>query len=305
MPSRPRSKVLTLVLAVGLLTLPAAAQDSDDAQKSARELAREARIAEYLKKKEERLAKKEQRRQDDQAAAAARAEQDALQQPAAPTPPPATAVAPPERGRPAKASSRRGRSRRSALPRNLARAQENVRASSLGLDPTVQSYLELVDNQLASPQQLGAFGNFLAQAGMTRDALEYYVVALRIDRRDPVLWINVGTLHRQLGELQQAAGAYAEALRVDNSSATAHYNLGAVLDELGKYEEAINEYKLALQLDPALGDPAVNPQAANNDRLTAVKLMLYREQAGSVGLPLIAVPGGDIDPGEQPESDQR
>ena len=87
----------------------------------------------------------------------------------------------------------------SKLPRALARAQEAVRSSQIGQDPSMQRYLDMVDRQEASPQQLGAIGNFLAQAGMGREALAYYGVALNLDKRDPVLWVNTGTLHRQAG----------------------------------------------------------------------------------------------------------
>ena len=54
-------------------------------------------------------------------------------------------------------------------------------------------------------------------------------------------------------------------------------------------------FKIALTLDPTLGDPAYNPQAANNERLLAVKMLLYREQVGTLGLPLSDVEGGELD----------
>ena len=59
-------------------------------------------------------------------------------------------------------------------------AQQHVRLSSLGKDPSVQRYLTMVDMQAASAQQLAAFGNFLAQNGLVSDAMEYYAVALRL-----------------------------------------------------------------------------------------------------------------------------
>lgn len=181
---------------------------------------------------------------------------------------------------------------RAALPRNLARAQDNVSRSALGRNPTVQRYVSLIDEQAASPQQLAAFGNFLAQNGMPRDAVEYYDVALRLEDDDPVLWVNVGTLHRQLKDLSTAAAAYERALAIDPNYSLAHYNLGVVLDQMGKYNDAVREYKIALSLDPRLGDPTHNPQAANNDRLLAVKVLLYEEQG--LGIPLVEIPEGDL-----------
>ena len=115
--------------------------------------------------------------------------------------------------------------------------------------------------QEASAYELAALGNFLARNGMHREALAYYEIALRLEDSDPVLWVNVGTLHRQSGEISSATNAYGRALSIDPNNALAHYNLGAVLDATGKYEDAIAAYKLALTLDPSLGDPTANPRA--------------------------------------------
>ena len=84
------------------------------------------------------------------------------------------------------------------------------------------------------------------------------------------------------------------ALAIDPTIAFAHYNLGATFDKMGKYEKAVQEYKFALTLDPSLGDPASNPQAASNDRLLAVKLLIYQEQIGNKGLPLADIPDGGV-----------
>jgi tetratricopeptide (TPR) repeat protein len=182
-----------------------------------------------------------------------------------------------------------------SLPSGLARAQRSIRGTRLGQDPTVQVYLDMVDRQEASPPQLAALGSFLAQNGMLDEALAYYHVAIHLEKKDPLLWLNLGTLHRQRNELSAALSAYGETLALDPNNALARYNVGAILDSTGDYQGAIDQYKIALTLDPSLGDPAVNPQAANNERLLAVKLLLYQEQAGSLGLPLVEIPpsGGD------------
>ncbi len=255
--------------------------DTKAAKEQERQRAKEARIEEYLRKKEERRARRElerQRSKQEEAAAAATAAEGAT---------------PPEAKKTKQTTARRASS---ALPRDLRRVQELLWQGPLGQDPTVQAYLELIERGEASPQQIAAFGNFLGEAGMARAALEYYGLALQLDKNDSLLWLNVGTLHRQVGEYSEASSAYARSLGVDPNNAYAHYNLGAVMDEMGRYEEAIREYKMALTLDPSLGDPAVNPQAANNERLLAVQLMLYKEQEGSLGLPLLAIPGGDLEP---------
>ncbi len=290
-----RAALPAVLLVVGLIGQPVLAQsEPQDAQettgtitgepteltkKEKKQQAKEARIAEYLRKKEEKRARRELAAESSAEAAAA----------AAPT-----AVDAPvevaENPRQARPNRRLQRQRSAQLPRGLARAQQNVRKSILGSDPTVTPWLDKIDRQEASPLMLAEFGNFLAENGMIQDAMEYYAVALNLEPDDPNLWVNMGILHSKRGDVTTAAKAFENALEIDQNNARGHYNLGAAYDQMDKYEEAIQEYKRALTLDPSLGDPTVNPQAANNKRLLAVKLMLYREQQGSLGLPLVAPP---------------
>jgi tetratricopeptide (TPR) repeat protein len=304
----------SLVLMLTLVTPALAAQQTDEEK----ERAKQARIEEYLRKKEERRARREMEKQQKEL----QKELEKEQQKERPKPVPVVVAEPEpekkpepekvavEKPRKEKKQKREKQARERPevvrLPRALAQIQEQLRATDFGQDPTVRSYLDLIDRGEATPQQLAAFGNFLSQNGMTRDAIEYYGVALSMEKRDPLLWMNVGTLHRKLQELSMAATAYGRALSLDPNNAFAHYNLGSVLDEMGKYKESIEEYKLALTLDPTLGDPVYNPAAANNDRLLAVKLMLYGEEAGSLGLPLVDLPGGGLEAeAENEESDRR
>lgn len=269
-----------LVAAVVLsLVVPVVAQESgatgNGEKRAAKERARQERIAEYEQKREERRAARQAKKQVEAAVKIDETDELVMDD------------------KPAKKKRTRRHDRDEVrLPRDLKRAQEFVRASVLARDPSVITYLDLVASGEASAQQLGAFGNFLGQNGFLQLALIYYGTALSVDDQDPLLWLNIGTLHRKTGDLDRAAGAYTRALRLDPNNAFAHYNLGAALDILGKYEDALEEYRIALTLQPSLGDPETNPQAANNERLTAVKVMLYQEQAGSIGLPLVELPRG-------------
>ena len=274
-----------LMMALLLLLAPPVAvlaQDSDPSDpKSDKQKAKEARIEEYLRKKEQRLAEKEARqfeKQEQKAASQAEADDAAAG---------ADAVIP-----------------SSKLPRGLAMAQDAVRASSIGQDPSVQRYLELIDQQEASAYELAAFGNFLAESGLRPEALVYYSVAIDLVRDDPILWLNLGSLHRQLGDLSAAVSAYGRVLQLDPNNAVTHYNLGTVFDAQKKYKSAIEAYTVALTLDPSLGDPKFNPQAANNTRLLAVKMMLYQQGVGSLGTPLVDIPEGQLSEDKaQPQHD--
>jgi tetratricopeptide (TPR) repeat protein len=297
------ASIFILIALLALALSPALAQETADdqaAKEEAKERAKQARIEQYLRKKEERRAKREMERAGkpvpDKTVEPVAVAIEAETEPAA-----EIEIAKPPKQKNAKA----GKSKRDRvyMPRGLARVQESLREGDIGRDPTVRAYLDLIDRGEASPHQLAAFGNFLSQNGMTRDAMEYYAVALGMEENDALLWMNAGTLHRQMQEFSMAANAYGKALSIDPNNAFAHYNLGSVFDEMGKYEEAIEEYKLALMLDPTLGDPAYNPQAANNEQLLAVKLMLYQEQTGALGLPLVELPGGSLEGAEERRSE--
>jgi tetratricopeptide (TPR) repeat protein len=270
-----RLAILAVVLMLAASWPLAAQQDEVPAVPDDKQKAKELRIEEYLRKKEERLAAKDAQRLEREL------------QKAAAHPETKTDAAPKESS--------------GKLPRDLALAQDAVRRSSLGSDPTIQRYLDLIDRQQANAYQLAAFANFLADAGLLPEAVLYYSVALGIVKDDPVLWVNSGTLYRRSGQLSQASSAFGRALQIDPNNALAHYNLGTVYDEQGRYENAIEAYTVALMLDPSLGDPRINPQAANNSRLLAVKLQLYKQQSGSLGTPLIDVPAGQLPNERTPE----
>ncbi len=304
---------VALIFVFALLApAPPVAQEPDpaEAKKEAKAKARDERIQEYVRKKEERLARREaeDKRKKEEAAAKQTAEQLAADSATVPEAQPAAVseTAPPPEKADKKLAKLEKKERREAkrgatqsnLPRHLAKIHQSLSVSEFGQDPTVAAYLDLIEAGDASAQQIAAFGNFLGQANRAETALAYYDLALSLDDQDTTIWLNAGTLQRQAGNLNAAAGAYVEVLGIDPNHAFAHYNLGAVLDEMGEYDDSIEEYKLALQIDPTLGDPAVNPQAANNEKLMAVRMLLYKEQAGSVGLPLVTVPNGEIDGGK-------
>jgi tetratricopeptide (TPR) repeat protein len=212
-------------------------QDDKEARREAKRLAREARIEEYLLKKEERLAQRELERR-------AKEEQQAVDlatfanEGAADVEAQQATTQKKTKKNTAKSNQTSGGSTAVVLPKNLARVQQIVRSGPLGDDPTVQGYLDLIDRADASPHQLAAFGSFLADSGWAIGAIEYYNVALKLEPADPLLWINAGTIHRQLGDNKSAIDAYRRALSIDPNLADAHYNLGAALGQAGRLDEA-------------------------------------------------------------------
>ena len=121
------------------------------------------------------------------------------------------------------------------------------------------------------------------------EAIDAFKKAIDADKRQPILWNNLGSVYLTVSRLYAAEGAFKQALKLDPNFALAHYNLGAAYDANLDYEGAIESYARALELDPKLGDASYNPPVVNNSKMTEVHLLLYKRQAGALGAPLTSV----------------
>jgi tetratricopeptide (TPR) repeat protein len=164
---------------------------------------------------------------------------------------------------------------------------EVLRRGPLGTEHDAVAYMDLIAGGGATPAQVNDFAAYVAKRGMPKAAMSLQEHAIRLDPNNATLWANLGTIRRTNGSLGSAASAFKKALEIDPANALAHYNLGAVYDAQKNYDDAIEEYRRALVLDPDLADPRKNPQVVNNENLLAVKLQIYSNQAGSLGLPLL------------------
>ena len=182
----------------------------------------------------------------------------------------------------------------------LQKTIEAVRMTPIGSEPNAVTYLDLISTGRANPAQVNDFAAYLAKRGMPRIALTFQEYAVKLDASDTTLWMNLGTIRRTTGALGPAADAFKHAIAIDPASAMAHYNLGAVYDADKKYDDAIEEYRRALVIDPELADPRKNPQVVNNQRMLAVKLQIYAEQAGALGLPLLQMQKSEPKPAPPP-----
>jgi tetratricopeptide (TPR) repeat protein len=162
-----------------------------------------------------------------------------------------------------------------------------VRRSPVGKEPNAVAYLDLMSAGQASAAQVNDFAAYIAKRGMPKVAISFQQYALRLDPENAILWQNLGTIQRTTGALGPAATSFKKAIAINPIGALAHYNLGAVYDAQGSYDDALEEYRRALVLEPDLADPRKNPQVVNNENLLAVKLQIYHDQAGSLGLPLL------------------
>jgi len=81
-------------------------------------------------------------------------------------------------------------------------------------------------------------------------AIEAYRSALKINPKDEQVYINLGVVHRALGDINEAIGAFKKAIEIKPQSQEAYFNLGAVYNGLGRQGEAIEAFKKSLEIDP-------------------------------------------------------
>lgn len=104
---------------------------------------------------------------------------------------------------------------------------------------------------------------------------------------------NLGNLHLSQNRTGAAAGVFQRILALEPGHAAAWYGLGASHDMAGRREKALAAYERALTLDLDLRIYASNPNLVNNRHMQVLKLLLYRNEGGSVRLPLIPSPSSD------------
>ena len=268
----------TLVLLAALFLLPVPATlsaDEPEAAEQSAESERQARIDAYLQKKEAKKAEKEAKKDGSgwfsrrKARRAETGDQTAS-------------------GRRAKRSAQ-GTPGSRASGRNLEPVLDRLRNSAIMNTETGRAHIATMDQE-GSPIQMAAFGSYLAEKGYLPASIALYKEATRTEPENPILWLNLGTTQMRFGQVGDAGQSFQKAIRLDPNNATAHYNLGAVYAR-SDYDKAIREFAIALTLNPDLGDPTINPQAANNDLLVPVKMMLYQSREGSIALPLVPVEG--------------
>ena len=93
-------------------------------------------------------------------------------------------------------------------------------------------------------------GVALWQRGKTKQAMEHYTKALRVNPNYIDAHNNLGIILRRQGRLEEAAEHFSTVLRIDPDYREAHNNLGNTFSGLGRLDEAINHYKEALRIDP-------------------------------------------------------
>ena len=93
-------------------------------------------------------------------------------------------------------------------------------------------------------------GNYYGQNGRHEEALKDYAVFLKMNQKDPNIYVNYGNVMNLKGENDKALEAYNKALALDPNNFQALMNRGNIQGTFKKYQEAIADYNRVEQLDP-------------------------------------------------------
>jgi len=133
-----------------------------------------------------------------------------------------------------------------------------------------ESAAEFIDRSIrVAPDQPVYYvnlGNLRRELNRFDEAIPCYRKALELDSRNMEALNNIGITLKDMGKLEDAVSAYRAVIALDSGYAVAHYNLGDVLKRLNKTEEAMTSYRQAFAINPQL---AATMLAAGLDCLNA------------------------------------
>lgn len=94
----------------------------------------------------------------------------------------------------------------------------------------------------------------LAELEMHNDALAeaYFVRAVKVNKKDPQAWNNLGATEYLTGNKKKAISSYKKAIKLDPRQAVSHANMSGIYFEEKKLPAARKEIATALQLDPTI-----------------------------------------------------
>jgi len=102
-------------------------------------------------------------------------------------------------------------------------------------------------------------------------ALKYFEAALQTNNNDVNTWINIGLVHRDLGNFQSSIQAGEAAIKIDPKSEIAFYNLGNIYHDFAMFDEAIQCYTKAIQINPFHADAFYNLGVVHQQKQTMSK----------------------------------
>lgn len=108
--------------------------------------------------------------------------------------------------------------------------------------------IEAAANAAEKATIMAAYGTFLALAGNHRESLDILMAARALDRKNPIVLVNLGNAYADLRRNDAAVKTYEEALALDPKYYEALYNLGALHFNSGNCEAARDPLSKAFAL---------------------------------------------------------
>ncbi len=122
------------------------------------------------------------------------------------------------------------------------------------------------------------------EGGYYKGALEDYNSALRIEDKDPEIWLNRGHVKEKLNDLKGAYSDYTKAIALDEKFDKAWLNRGNVLSKQGRMEDAIEDYSVAITYNPEYAAAFYNRAIARQRTKQYGEACLDLQKAESLGL---------------------
>lgn len=111
-------------------------------------------------------------------------------------------------------------------------------------------WADCVEKSPNKARPLTNLGVALYQRGKTREAMDQYTKALRVNPNYIDAHNNLGIILRRQGRLEEAVNHFSAVLSIDPDYREAHNNLGNTYSGLGRLDEAIEHYNEAIRIDP-------------------------------------------------------
>ncbi len=93
-------------------------------------------------------------------------------------------------------------------------------------------------------------GMALAALKRPTEALATFERGRQVDPSNPLVLVNIGTVHLMTGDRARARDAFEAALEIDAGVARAHNSLGVIAAQEGRMAEAVERWRRAVELDP-------------------------------------------------------
>jgi tetratricopeptide (TPR) repeat protein len=159
----------------------------------------------------------------------------------------------------------------------LNRKKGDTASMEADLDKAIES-----DSSMLYPYLERAFQRM--EGGYYKGALEDYDQALKIQDKDPEIWLNRGHVKEKLNDLKGAYSDYTKAIELNEKFDKAWLNRGNVLSKQGRLQESIEDYTVAITFNPEYAAAYYNRAIAKQKAKQSVDACQDLVKAESLGL---------------------